>query len=1194
MRIKHYTLIVAFLAISMGIPLVQGCSDPFDEYGNGGTEMPVRDGWTSVSMSVEGLGLRNPLTRSLTPEGENSTAAERIRVLVFDKDNKFSYEAKVTSYIPSGNPADKKGKGTMTLLAKNTPSGDTSTFVMLANVTRSANTDADGLAGKTREEVMQLFTFSMPDKGVWKDGELPMWGVSDPVRVDHSAGAVPKLGTVYLVRAVARVDVGLNLSNMSEGASTFDEKAGGIEGITLTKVFFYNTNTTGRVSPFENGIYWDEVNRKAKQPSILDPAPAVTGKIDRTSSIVDEKILLREVYVPEAVNAPTAATQGANGETLPENNTENYLKRPYIVVGLTGADKSRPDKETFFRIDYLKRTGAEADATYEYLPLLRNHRYLVNIKAVGGPGFDTEEDARKGPAANIMYNVVVWNESMMSDVLYDGQYMLGVSADHFTFYREGGSLTAKVQTSWPEGFTIEGLPAWIGYSIKPSDPDKTAPTDEKTVTFTVTEHVDASRMWPEKPEDAQDALKAAYVKAGRMKWFLGFEQSKDINVTLQIFADEACSRPLEFIEVNQYGESYGQADKVITKDGQTLTAEEAGARVTFYVKTEPHDLEPVFHAEAANPFKIEKAGQLAGGIWKYTVTAPDITGNTEYFDNFNTTYTLTVTHVGTGKSASGKLSLLQKEYNAIPFFDKFLHQSLLVSSNSIYLMDGKQKQYYVKANSEYKIELVSALSDNNAGNVIEDFMLFYEKDPSLSGKPVPFIAVDDMASPRLYSGKAKFKIYSPDGLFPEREFELELVSGIVQPEANTYMLKAGAKQGIFIPVSRVNTAYEYYKKLLDHDAVLSDKQGLPGSKEDFMLNKLDADDDWRVNIVWTDIKEAGGHNDIEKAGLSELSEQGGSGPGSYIYVKPGQTPGNVLIEIKSGKIKGNPTLWSWHIWIVDKYPTVLDVASQGGDGPKTVQLMSHLLGAYERVQSQYSADAYREFGMQYQWGRKDPFPAHDIRVNKNFYDGSGKLFDFLWEQRGNDVDYGKTDAQQARGAALTMKQSIEHPNAIVSHQSFWQYECFPHGLVNYFNGRWVFLYPWNQPSQTGNPEDVGGKTVFDPSPYGFRIMSQKEAVTLRFAYYYASRSGLNTPLPGSIYDGSFTDGKSGGNEVIFAVAQARSNTHAGRYLLNSTGGPAGWAPTSNTSAVYRRCMTYSVRPVVDPDVKDDYEKYLPQ
>lgn len=163
----------------------------------------------------------------------------------------------------------------------------------------------------------------------------------------------------------------------------------------------------------------------------------MTGRTDKTSAIVDEKILLREVYVPEAVNTPTGATQGANGETLPEEDTENYLRRPYIVVGLTGADKSRPDKETFFRIDYLKRTGTEADATYEYLPLLRNHRYLVNITEVGGPGFDTEEDARKGPAANIMYNVVVWNESTMSNVQYDGQYMLGVSDDHFTFIGRG-------------------------------------------------------------------------------------------------------------------------------------------------------------------------------------------------------------------------------------------------------------------------------------------------------------------------------------------------------------------------------------------------------------------------------------------------------------------------------------------------------------------------------------------------------------------------------------------------------------------------------------------------------------------------------------------------------------------------------------------------------------------------------------
>ena len=103
---------------------------------------------------------------------------------------------------------------------------------------------------------------------------------------------------------------------------------------------------------------------------------------------------------------------------------------------------------------------------------------------------------------------------------------------------------------------------------------------------------------------------------------------------------------------------------------------------------------------------------------------------------------------------------------------------------------------------------------------------------------------------------------------------MELVSGIVQPEANTYMLKAGAKQGIFIPVSRVNTAYNYYKKLLDHDAVMSGKRGLPGNREDFMLNRLDADDDWTVNILWTDIKAMGRQNDMRKSGAQQTVQAG--------------------------------------------------------------------------------------------------------------------------------------------------------------------------------------------------------------------------------------------------------------------------------------------------------------------------------
>ncbi len=1217
MKIKNYNLISAFLSIFIGMSLLQGCSDlVFDEYREDKTEVIAEDGFTPVSMVVEGLGLRNPLTRSLTQEGENATATERIRVLVFDRDDKFAYEAKVTSFVPSSDPADKKSKGTMTFLAKNTPAGNTDTFVVLANVASSEATATEALAGKTRTEVMKLFVFSLPENAAWENGKLPMWGVSSPVVVNHSSGADPKLGTVYLVRAVARVDVGLNLSSSVQGASQFDEKAGGIAGISLTKVYFYNTNNNGRVVPIEDNDHWDSAARKAKQPSLPTPAPAITQKIDKSAAIAGSNILLREMYMPEAVNTPGKATQGANGQTLPETDNANYMKRPYIVVGMKGADKTNPDKETFFRIDYLKRTGTEASATYEYLSLLRNHRYLVNITNVGGPGFNTEEEAKQGPAANIMYNVVVWSESTMSNVQYDGQYMLGVSNDSFVFYREGGSLTAKVQTSWPQGFAVKNLPSWITYTVQPSDPSKTGNTDEKTVTFKIKETVTEDRTWPADPADVQNALKAAYVEAGRMKWFLNFRQTKDINVGIAIFSDEACSQPLQFIEVNQYGQSYGDPGKVITINGQALTAEEAGATVTFYVKTEPQNLEPDFDAEdASSRFIINKVGQLPGGVWKYTVTAPDITGDGGYFDSFSTGYDVGITHAATGKQAFAKLSVLQKEYNAIPYFGKYLHETLLVENNNIYIMDGGEKKYYVKANCDYKIELISALSDNKVGNVIvTPFYQVVVTSPSMSGLPVSFTATEDLVNPQLNHGFAKFKISSPDGYFPDREFDVELVSGIIQPEANTYMVKAGSKQGIFIPVSRVNTAYEYYKQLLENDYNID--QGLPGlsggadtgTVNDYLLNKLDEDDDWNVEIVWTDIKNNSGTDYVEKAGLAALFESGGSGPNSHIYVRPGNKPGNVLIKIKSGKIKGAPTLWSWHIWIVKEYPTVKTIIKSTlpliarGDlqyklGTERVDLMSHLLGAYDPVPefttdaNNYNGDKYSQYGMQYQWGRKDPFPGAKVRNNYHFYDAYGNLFDFLWEQRGDRVNLGGVNPEEARGAVLTMRQSIENPKVLVSHQSFWLYENFPMNSTNYFDKRWTFLYLWNKPDN-GNPNSIH-KTVFDPSPYGFRIMHQGESVTLRFAYYYASSTGLETPLPGTIYDGSYFEGRSGGNNCIFAVCQGREGSHAGRFLLNSEGRAAGWAAASTTSNTYRRCLGYSVRPVLDPEATN-YAQYLPQ
>lgn len=1193
---RRFLLVFAFFGLLWVAPFIQGCSDSFLEVEDSGVKRVTPDGdWIPVNFSFEGIGLGSPLTRALSQEGENTFEAGHVRILVFDKDGRFSYEAPVVSVSPA--PGDFKNKGTMVLFAKNTPAGNTSTFVMLVNVDGDNVPSASGFAGKTKAEVLAEFTFEMPANNAWTDGRLPMWGTSAPVVVNHSSGASPKLGTIHLIRAVARVDVGLGLSSTAQGASQFNETAAGVPGITLTKVFFYNTTASGRYSPYEEKQeVWDVTAMKAKAPSLPDPLPSVIGRIDKTSVIRDGKILLREFYLPECVNVPGNATWGANGETLPEGDAANYLKRPYIVVGLTGADKSNPARETFFRIDYLKRAGGEATAVYEYLPLLRNHRYLVNITNVGGPGFDTEDEAKQGPAANIMYNVVVWNESAMSDVLYDGQYMLGVSNDHFTFYREGGELSMKVQTSWPEGFSVKGLPSWITYSVTPAVPGNSQPTDEKNVVFNISETVEEDRTWPENPADANDILKAAYVQAGRMKWFLDFRQSKELKVSVQVFSDEDCTQPLDFIEINQYGENYGNPGKIVTVNGHQLTALEAGATVPFYVKVEPQNLEPVATPNVSTGIYLDM-DEIGGGKWKCTAGATDITENQEYFDNYNVTFTFTVTHEATGKSASDQLAILQKEYNAIPFFDKELKRSLLEEDAGVYLMDGMEKKFHVKANTNFEIELLSAQADNGLESMIPDFPRFVSSHsptpPSLSGSPVPFRPVDDLKNPRFYSGKAKFRISSPSGLFPAREFFVELVSAIVQPEANTYMIKKGAKQGILIPVSRINTAYYYYKTLLDHDATLTginSNYTLPGDKSQFMLNKLDKDDNWSVHIVWTDMH-LSGNSAAERSGLKRLQKQGHD----YIYVQAGQHAGNVLIELRSNKLERRETLWSWHIWIVDEYPTLQTVQREGSSGAAEVKLMSHLIGAYENVHSNYDKSAYREFGMQYQWGRKDPFPSYGVYKKVPFYDGNGKRFDFLMYQKGDRDNRGTENSAAASGATLTMKGAVENPHVICSHQSFWNYECFPMGLVGYFKNRWVFLYPWNKPKGT-DPSIVGGKTVFDPSPYGFRIMSKDEAITLRNAYYLgpSKANGLATPSAGTIYDGSLLNTDTGNKWCIFAVAQGRKNVHAGSYLLNSVGSFAGWtAPGSYENGTYRRAMTFSVRPVADPEAVEDYKKFLP-
>ncbi len=89
--------------------------------------------------------------------------------------------------------------------------------------------------------------------------------------------------------------------------------------------------------------------------------------------------------------------------------------------------------------------------------------------------------------------------------------------------------------------------------------------------------------------------------------------------------------------------------------------------------------------------------------------------------------------------------------------------------------------------------------------------------------------------------------------------------------------------------------------------------------------------------------------------------------GSRIYFRAGSALGNAQIAVYDAA--GN-VLWSWHIWRTDA-PADFSVTDSDAN---TWTFMDRNLGATGALAS----DGEAAYGLYYQWGRKDPFPAQTV------------------------------------------------------------------------------------------------------------------------------------------------------------------------------------------------------------------------
>lgn len=879
-----------------------------EQIGDGGSDR--LDGAVTVSIPYDTPALRTPTTRAaLTVDQESELKLATTRVMVFNSNNEYQYDAPLTKITPDGSYHQK---GNLTVQIK---PGQGLGIVVLANLTKAEKVSK--VTG-TKAEILKSFEYTATAD--FTETGLPMWGELTQQTISPDASAVQTIRTIHLLRAVARVDVGLNMTDKGINGKDgdFNEESQMLtsdivdpdtrESIkvqwSLLEVKLYNAAKNGRIAPDADNYALDGGKPKAKK--VTQPTTP-TKQEDALTYTAKNNLLMRTIYVPETVNPePTSASAGAS--TTP-GTEEVYLSRPYLILKLSYKQTDGTAKgTTYFRVDFLKREGKEATAEYTYLSLLRNFRYKVDIRNIGGLGFDNEEDAKKGPSANIMYNVLVWDESEMSNVKYDGQYMLGVQNDKLLFHKNGGTFSTKVQTSWPEGFKVEGLPDWVKVkSIEPSDPSATGTTDEKIVTFEVT-----------KSTTEQRDFSGAYIQAGRMQWKLNITQLNTLDLRIEIFSDPECTRELQYIELDERG-----------KD--TPINEYTIGKMKFYVRVTPAASISAVSDETKAPFTfasaaatspsrppIETAKEVSTGVYEFEVTADPLNNLMNPFESRQNKYHFITEQ--SGEKAEATLSINQTEYNIVFYEDEALTNPILSEEDAAtFFMDGGEHRFWVRSNIPYdvwldnqevdesvrtnensnqdgttKIPMVTDYKETissinwtpipyDANNPINSWKkVKSEPTPTPQGAPLIFRAATETNGLKIIFGHAKWVAMTPkksmQWKFPLLEkdksnankvtlINSNFVSASFLPEANCYPLTLGYS-GVLIPLSRINHAADFYERNMDapadfgkSDYVISDDHNACIGSESWetykrrnSLNRLDEDDDIDVEVLWTDVK----------------------------------------------------------------------------------------------------------------------------------------------------------------------------------------------------------------------------------------------------------------------------------------------------------------------------------------------------
>lgn len=325
---------------------------------------------------------------------DNELDFSKLSILVYDQNDKFIAQAKVISQDPQYVQAENAYEVIISLPVTD----ELATLVFVANMD-----DVPALVseGTSLDELYESLKFSFAGKwGNGKSSLVPMWGEINELKLVENMNATysNEKMRVSLLRAMAQLDV------KSDLASTV---------FKITSGHIYLSLSDGLVIPMAKN--YDAINNKVSAPSVLSNVLYNVGQGSPTSN------------AGLALKSPlTYNLSGSSAELMfiPEQvNTGDGGQDLFIIIGGSYHGEATP---TYYKITF------DEDVKNKPFDILRNHRYILHIKSVNGPGYSTLDNAALSPSSNIDVDIVEWDENVNDGYVF-GDKFFGIDGDPIYF-----------------------------------------------------------------------------------------------------------------------------------------------------------------------------------------------------------------------------------------------------------------------------------------------------------------------------------------------------------------------------------------------------------------------------------------------------------------------------------------------------------------------------------------------------------------------------------------------------------------------------------------------------------------------------------------------------------------------------------------------------------------------------------------